>query len=176
MSSSEPSATRRAALGLALAAVLPPLAGCGLRPIHGSALGRAVNPRLAAVEVGELDGRLGYVFRDYLIEELNPAGLSVPSAYALEIGLQRELNALAIQLDDTITRYNLIVAVRFALRRKADGRTLYESALRRVASYNVRREPFATLVAEQDAERRAAREAARGIRTRLALYFADQAA
>ena len=43
-------------------------------------------------------------------------------------------------------------------------------------SYNVRGDPFATLIAEQDAERRAAREVARQIRTMLQLYFAEQAA
>ena len=50
---------------------------------------------------------------------------------------------------------------------------LYDSATRRVVSYNVRTDPFATLIAEQDAERRASREVARQIRTILSLYFAE---
>ncbi len=40
-------------------------------------------------------------------------------------------------------------------------------------SYNIRSDPFATLITEQDAERRAAREVARQIRTILSLYFAN---
>ena len=47
----------------------------------------------------------------------------------------------------------------------------YRSALRRVASYNVVTDPFATLMAEQDAELRAATELSRGIRTLLTLHF-----
>jgi DNA polymerase III subunit delta len=49
--------------------------------------------------------------------------------------------------------------------------TLYRSAVRRVASYNVIGEPFATLIAEQDAERRAAVEVSREIRTLLTIFF-----
>jgi hypothetical protein len=67
------------------------------------------------------------------------------------------------------TRYDLSLAATFELKRKADGKTVYRSAVRRVSSYNVRDEPFATLVAERDAERRAAREVGRQIRTQLAL-------
>ena len=52
---------------------------------------------------------------------------------------------------------------------------LYNSAIRRVVSYNVRTDPFSTLIAEQDAERRAAHELATQIRTMLSLYFADRA-
>jgi hypothetical protein len=44
--------------------------------------------------------------------------------------------------------------------------------VRRVASYNVSREPYADLVAAQDAERRAAQEVATDIRTLLAVEFA----
>jgi LPS-assembly lipoprotein len=40
-----------------------------------------------------------------------------------------------------------------------------------VASYNLRRAPFATLTAQKDAERRAAEEIADDIRTLLALHF-----
>ena len=176
MSWSERRAARRDVLRLALAGTLPALGACGLRPIHGGALGQQVNPELAAIEVNEIGGRMGQTFRNYLIDELNPSGQTVPPAYDLEVRLQRELNALAIQLNDTITRYNLIVAARFTLKRRSDGQALYDSALRRVASYNVRSEPFATMVAEQDAERRASREVARAIRTVLALYMADRKA
>ena len=70
---------------------------------------------------------------------------------------------------------NLALGAAFTLRRLADGAVLFDSAVRRVVSYNVRSEPFTTLITEQDAEQRAAREVARQIRTQLSLYFAKQA-
>jgi LPS-assembly lipoprotein len=171
MSWSEPLARRRLLL---LAAALP-LAGCNLRPLHGGARGAALNRDLAAVEVDPADRRLDQTMRNFLIEELNPAGVQLPPEYRLTVVLQRAKNALAIQLDDVATRFDLSLAATFELKAKADSRVLYRSAIRRVVSYNVRSEPFATLVAEQDAERRAAREVSRQIRTQLALYFAKAA-
>jgi LPS-assembly lipoprotein len=171
MSWSEPLPRRRLLL---LAAALP-LAGCNLRPLHGGARGAALNRDLAAVEVDPADRRLDQTMRDFLIEELNPAGVQLPPEYRLTVVLQRAKNALAIQLDDVATRFDLSLAATFELKAKADSRVLYRSAIRRVVSYNVRSEPFATLVAEQDAERRAAREVSRQIRTQLALYFAKAA-
>jgi LPS-assembly lipoprotein len=171
MSWSEPLPRRRLLL---LAAALP-LAGCNLRPLHGGARGAALNRDLAAVEVDPADRRLDQTMRNFLIEELNPAGVQLPPEYRLTVVLQRAKNALAIQLDDVATRFDLSLAATFELKAKADSRVLYRSAIRRVVSYNVRSEPFATLVAEQDAERRAAREVSRQIRTQLALYFAKAA-
>jgi LPS-assembly lipoprotein len=171
MSWSEPFPRRRLLL---LAAALP-LAGCNLRPLHGGARGAALNRDLAAIEVDPSDRRLDQAMRNFLIEELNPAGVQLPPEYRLTVELQRAKNALAIQLDDVATRFDLSLAATFELKAKADSRVLYRSAIRRVVSYNVRSEPFATLVAEQDAERRAAREVSRQIRTQLALYFAKAA-
>lgn len=155
---------------LLLAAVLLP--ACNLRPLNSGASGAATRQELAQVEVQPLSGRDGQILRNYLIDELNPAGLAAAPAYTLAIQTDTAENALLIQLDDTITRFDLSYAAEFQLQRKADGAVLYRSAVRRVASYNVRGEPFATRVASQDAERRAAREVSREIGTRLSLYFA----
>lgn len=165
--------TRRSLLALV---ALPGLAACGLRPIYARGEGQKVLPSLAAIEVAPQGGSSGAYFRNFLINELNPDGITVPTAYDLEVLLRQQSNALGIQLDNSATRYNLIVGASFTLKRRSDGQVVYSSATRRVVSYNVRSDPFATLVAEQDAERRAAHEVARQIRTQLALYFADQAA
>jgi LPS-assembly lipoprotein len=172
---------RRRRLGLPLvflaAAVgLPALAACNLKPIYGRPEAQQVIPELAAIDVGRLYGRRGAYLRNYLLDELNPEGIAVPPEYELAVTLRQESNPLAIQLDDTATRVNLVLGAYFTLRRRSDDQALYDSATRRVVSYNIRTDPFATLIAEQDAERRAAREVARQIRTMLSLYFADRAA
>jgi LPS-assembly lipoprotein len=161
---------------LLLLALLPGLGGCNLRPIYAASDRAAVLPALAAIEVSPQWGSQGVYFRNYLIDELNPEGLTVPSEYDLTVTLRQQNNELAIQLDDSATRYNLILGASFVLTRRSDGQVLYSSATRRVVSYNVRSDPFATMIAEQDAGRRAAREVARQIRTILGLYFAETAA
>jgi LPS-assembly lipoprotein len=149
------------------------LTACGLQPIYRGQEGAVVVPDLAAIEVSQLYGRRGQYLRGYLLDEFNPEGITVPPAYQLDIVLRQEQSTLAIQLDNTPTRANLALGAAFTLTRRSDGAVLYDSAVRRVVSYNIRSDPFATLVTEQDAERRAAREVARQIRTILGLYFAN---
>ena len=152
------------------------VAACNLRPIYRGEEGRVVVPDLAAIDVTQLYGRRGQDLRGFLLDEFNPEGVQVPAAYQLDIVLRQESNTLAIQLDNTATRANLALGAAFTLKRRSDGVVLYDSAVRRVVSYNSRSDPFATLITEQDAERRASREVARQIRTILSLYFANEAA
>ena len=161
---------------LRLLAFLLPLAGCGLQPIYRGQEGAVVVPDLAAIDVTQLYGRRGQDLRGFLLDEFNPQGVTVPPRYQLDIILRQESSTLAIQLDNTPTRANLALGAAFTLKRLSDGAVLYDSAVRRVVSYNIRTDPFATLITEQDAERRAAHEVARQIRTILSLYFANQAA
>ncbi len=163
-------ARRRTILALALGLAA---AGCNLKPIYRGQEGAVVVPDLAAIDVTQLYGRRGQYLRGYLLDEFNPQGITVPTAYQLDIVLREETNTLAIQLDNTPTRANLALGASFTLKRVSDGALLYDSAVRRVVSYNIRTDPFATLITEQDAERRASREVARQIRTILSLYFAN---
>ena len=186
------------------------LGGCGFRPLYAGPGGEVAASELATIDVMAPKTRLGRILENQLIDDLNPAGLVLAKRYRLDVRLQRDKRALAIQLDDNITRFDLTLAAFFTLRNLsdpieespvldvepddddprdgddimagdviADGsgetpggpRPLYRSAVRRVASYNVISEPFATLIAEQDAERRASVEVSREIRTLLTIYF-----
>jgi LPS-assembly lipoprotein len=162
----------RRALLLALAAAL---GACNFRPLY-LATGpdnTEVQADLAAIEIRGLDGRLGYLLHNALLEELNPATASVPPRYVLDVSLSSTASELAIQLDSTITRYNLALTAVFQLRDKASSNVLLSSVVSRISSYNVSRQPYADLVAAQTAERRAAQEVATDIRTRLAVQFAS---
>jgi LPS-assembly lipoprotein len=157
-----------------LLGLIAALGACNFRPLYlaQGADATAVHSELAAIEIRGLDGRLGYLLRNALLDELNPATADVPPRYILDVDLSSSARALGIQLDSTITRYNLALTARFQLREKAADEVLVASTVRRVASYNVSREPYADLVAAQDAERRAAQEVAVDIRTLLAVQFA----
>lgn len=150
------------------------LGACNFRPLYlAQGPGDAtVHAELAAIEIRGLDGRLGYLVRNALLDELNPATADVPPRYVLHVRLRSRATALGIQLDNTITRYNLLLAAAFELRDKEQNGLLYASRVQRISSYNVSREPYADLVASQTAERRAAQAVATDIRTLLAVRFA----
>lgn len=177
---------RRRWLASVVAGLPVALGACNLRPLYGrpdsSETAAATAAELAAIEVRAPRTRLGRILENQLIDDLNPAGVVVPKRYRLDVELRRTEKALAIQLDEQVTRFDLTLAAFFSLVPEtvpaaasgADDATVppvYRSAVRRVASYNVIREPFATRVAEQDAERRAAVEVSREIRTLLAIHF-----
>jgi LPS-assembly lipoprotein len=172
MSSSEaPLTTRRALL---LGACLT-LGACNLRPMLHATGDQGVRSELEAISITGLDGRLGQLVRNALLDELNPTGAEVPSRYILEVDLQRSSQALGIQLDNVITRFNLTLTASFQLLDSTSGETVYQSQVQRIASYNVSLAPYATLAAEIDAERRIAREVGDNIGTQLAVHFARQA-
>jgi len=159
-------------------AISVPLSGCGFRPLLRQEEGEGgdnVRAQLAAVEVNGLGGRLGQQLQIALEDNLNPTSIGVSERYELDIRLTNNISAFAIQLDNTITRSNLTLTAGFILRDQENQEVLYRSTVRRVASFNVRRAPFATLTARQDAERRAAKEIADDIRTLLALHFQRKA-
>jgi LPS-assembly lipoprotein len=161
---------RRRTLLLGLGATL---GACNFRPLYlAQAPDAPVRTELAAIEIRGPDGSLGYLVRNALLDELNPASADVPPRYVLDLSLQRRARKLGIQLDNTITRYNLVLTASFRLRDKERNDVVYASRVRRVASYNVSREPYADLIASQEAERRAAQEIATQIRTLLAVRLA----
>lgn len=151
------------------------LSACGFRPMMMQTKNEDVRDDLAAVEITGLKGRLGQLLRNSLLDHMNPQSLSVPPRYILVIELNRNTNALAIQLDNTVTRYNLVLTAYIRLLDREDQAVLYGSTVRRTASYDVVKAPYSTLVAEQDAERRAADEVGVDISNQLAVHFARQA-
>jgi len=148
------------------------LGACNLRPMLHSTNNEAVRSQLEATKIVGLDGRLGQLVRNALLDELNPAGVSAPSHYILDVKLQRSAQALGIQSNNVITRFNLRLSARFELLDAKSGKVLYESQVQRIASYNVGQAPYATLSAEVDAERRVAREVGDNIATQLVVHFA----
>jgi len=92
--------------------------------------------------------------------------------YSLQVEIASSKAPLAIQLDSTVTRFNLRIDATFTLTDTRTGRALYRDRARSIGSFNAVRSDFATLTAEQDTERRGARELSDEILTLLSVYFA----
>lgn len=159
---------RAAALGAALTLV----AACGFRPLYGQrADGGSTFAELEAVTIGPIPGRVGQILRNHLLDRLTPRGQQVQARFRLDVRLSQAKESLAIKKDEEITRSNLKLTADFVLRDPSSGATLYSGQSRSTASFNLVRSDFANLIAEQDAQRRAAREISDQIMTQLAVYF-----
>lgn len=156
----------------AILAILGLLAACGFRPLYGERRQAAnVEAHFAAVDIAPIDDRVGQVVRNHLLDAINPRGRPLQPHYRLEVKLTRSQESLAFREDDTATRVNLRLAATYILKRARSDEVLTQGAARVIASYNVTGQDYATLIADRDAQARAAREVADEIVTRLAVWF-----
>ncbi len=155
-------------IGIALAQ-----SACGFTPLYGGADSQAISPvdHLAAVRISPLPDRIGQQMHNLLRDRLNPIGQPSKPDYELDLRILESRRELGIRKDETATRANLNLAVKFTLKSTHTGKTLYSDRVSSVSSYNILTSPFATGFSEADARRRALREIADGIRTRLGIYF-----
>lgn len=171
MSWSDTSPARRRLLaalgaGLGLAA-----AGCGFRPLYGSAAGGPVHEAFASIWVSVIPDRSGQLMRNFLIQRLNPDGRPADPAYELRVTLSESEQELAITQEDVAERNNLLVSARYSLRDTASDEVVFSDRRTTITSFTILRDEVATLSAEQDARERALRSLSEVIRLQLALYF-----
>lgn len=159
--------SRLLAAGLALAL----LAGCGFQPLYGPRDGGSATDKLAAIKILRIPDRAGQQVRNFLLDRLNPRGPAAKDLYSLAVTLTEGRQDLAIRKDETATRANLTVSAQYSLIEIATGKEIFRANSTVTTSFNIVRSDFATVSAENDARRRAAREVSDDIRTRLALFF-----
>jgi LPS-assembly lipoprotein len=151
---------------LLAAALCLPLAACGFHPMYGGALA----PEMTSIYVEPIAERDGYELRTALIDLLNSDGREGGKKYRLKITLSESSQGIALQNDATITRYNNNLSAKFELT-DASGTVLKQGTQSELASYNVVNSPYASLVAQQDANKRAAQDMAERIRLDLGVWF-----
>ena len=118
-----------------------------------------------------IGGRVGLQLRNDLIDRFSARGGQTAKFYRLDIVLNARKEGLAIQQDESVTRFNYRLFGNFRLIRLSDQQVIFEDNARTYVAYNVVQSDFATLSAERDAEERAAHDLRAEIATRLSLYF-----
>jgi LPS-assembly lipoprotein len=152
-------------LGLAAIALVA-LAGCGFRPMYGPSL----SPQLSSIYVEPIAERDGYELRNSLIDLLGSNGEMRGKRYRLTITLRESNQGVALRNDAAITRYNDTLAATFVLT-DMNGAKVTDGTQTGLTAYNVTSSPYATLAAQQDADRRVAQDIAERIRLDLAAFF-----
>ena len=142
------------------------LSACGFHPMYG----RSVGPALSSVYVEPIAERDGYELRTSLIDALRSDGDPAGKSYRLKIMLNESSQGIALQNDASITRYNNRMEARYTLS-DMRGNVLTSGIQTELSAYNVVQSPYATLVAEQDASKRAAQDVAERIHLDLGVWF-----
>ena len=158
---------------------LLPLAGCGYRPLYGTANdSRGVVASMAAVSIPEAEDRLTQIIRNDLLSTMRPAGTAAEDRYTLLLKTQfTKTDVIDKPLRPPLpvtTRQSARVTVTYELTGQGSDGPLTSGRTFSYVSFDVVRQPFADMQAETNAIERAAHEVSQDIRTRLAAYFASQ--
>lgn len=138
------------------------LTGCGFTPLYGDA---GAGSSLSRIAVTTQDDRLGYRIREQLEDALGRDAAQAP-LWALQTTAVPSRRPLGRRIDDTATRYELVVRADWTLTPASGGPPLTgtETVTTTYASAD---QPYAAIAAQQDGEERAAAELARLIRLDL---------
>jgi LPS-assembly lipoprotein len=159
---------------LAIGAIALLLSACGFHPLYGTAGGNAgVGMTLANVFVEPIPERVGYELRNELLDLFNGTGEANDAAYRLKLSINEMEEAVVLQTNTAITRYNYTLSAHYELIPRGGTTAVKSGDVTALSAYNVAAAPFlyATVTAERDAKNRAANDIAERIRTQIAVYL-----
>jgi LPS-assembly lipoprotein len=154
------------------------LSACGFHPLYGNAtLDPRVGPTLASVYVEPIPDRVGYELRNELLDLFNATGESDGAAYRLKLAINETEEAVVLQTNTAITRYNYTLTAHYELIPRDGTSAVKAGDVTALSAYNVAAAPFlyATVTAERDAKNRAANDIAERIRVQIAVYLRSAA-
>ena len=146
---------------------------CGFQPLYGGgAFGSGLSNDFASIYVEPIAdygaGSTGFELRNRLIDLLDS---NQGARYRLKITLGEANEGIALETDASITRYNDTLTVRYSLTDSETGKEITRGTETALSAYNVATSPYATLVAQQSADRKAAQDLAERLRLELGAFF-----
>jgi LPS-assembly lipoprotein len=157
--------------GLAVILTAALLSGCGFTPLYAD---RGVAGGLTAIEVTAPEGRTGYLIRQHLDDAL-ARNHAAPPGYRMELKLTEQRYPRGVRIDNVATRYEYVLIADYRLASLPAGALAKSGRVRVELTYDSADQPYASITAQQDAQDRAAAEAARRIQLELAVWLANGA-
>lgn len=157
------------------------LAACGFRPLYGRYGANPGAQRIfASIYVPPIEnGRVGYQLRNSLIDLLQASQSSAGTTYRLDIRLRESRQGVAVQPNASITRYNYTLDADYTLTDTRTGKVVTSGTQSTLSAYNVMpsssTSAYSTLMARQNARKRAADDIAYRIRLDLGVFFSQRA-
>ena len=158
------------------------LAGCGFRPLYGSYGANPGAQRIfASIYVPPIElERVGYQLRNSLIDLLEASQSRRGATYQLDVSLHESRQGVAVQPNASITRYNYTLEANYRLVNMRTGKVVTSGQQSTLSAYNVMPSSptasYSTLMARQDAQKRAAEDIAYRIRLDLGVFFSQNSA
>lgn len=146
------------------------LSGCaGFQPLYAQ---DAVVKNLAAIQVDAPAGRTGYLLRQHLDDAFVKDHGAAP-AYEMALTIAEARYPRGVRVDNVATRYEYVLTTGYTLKALPSGAVAKTGQVRVELTYDSADQPYASISAQQDAQDRAAEEAARRIELELAVWLAN---
>ena len=157
---------------LAAAATALALGGCaGFQPLYAQP---EVVKNLASIQVNAPSGRTGYLIRQHL-DDAFAKDHAAAATYAMDLQLGEARYPRGVRIDNVATRYEYVLTANYILKSLPSGALAKRGSVRVELTYDSADQPYASISAQQDAQDRAADEAARRIELELAVWLANGA-
>lgn len=159
--------SRALAAGL-LIAVSAGLSGCGFQPLYAQT---GVTADLSKVDVVAPEGRAGFLVREHLDGAL-ARDHDAPAVYRMDLVVRETRVPRGVRVDNVATRYEYTLIASYVLTALPSGKVAKRGTVRAELTYDSADQPYQAIAAQQDAEDRAAEEAAEKIQLELAAWLA----
>ena len=144
------------------------LSACGFTPVHSKqGDNEEVARKLASIYVKPIKTLLGQEYVNTLEDILDPSRTGTVKEYEMEVVVSKDVSALAIERDRTITRYKVAVTANYTLKEIASGKIISSGIVRGSSEYDKVDSDYATYVSENDTTNRAIRELAQDTKIRI---------
>ena len=168
--------SRRNVLALMGSALLaaPLLSAC--QPLYGTTQsGARLKDVMAGLDIPEVPGRVGQRVRNELIFASTGGGHAADPLYRLDISVRQSVTSTLVELTGDIQGQLVNVDAQFNLVRLADEQVVLVGKSAARAAFDRFDSNYTNTRARVDAENRAARVVADGIRTRIAAFLSSTA-
>jgi LPS-assembly lipoprotein len=144
------------------------LSACGFTPLYAAP---TVVSNLASIDVTAPKGRAGFLMRQHLDDAFGRDHTG-PAAYKMQLSMAETRYPRGIRTDNVATRYEYVLTADYTLASQPSGAVAKRGRVRVELTYDSADQPYASIAAYEDAEDRAAEEAARRIQLELAAWMA----
>jgi LPS-assembly lipoprotein len=147
------------------------LGGCGFTPLYATP---GVSAGMSSIQVNVPHGRTAFLLGEALNDGF-ARDRDKPATYRLDVTLIEKRYPRGLRADNTADRYEAHLIVNYQLTEIGSGKVLKTGSEPVEVSYAASGQPYAGIIAQQDAQKRAADQVAQRIRASLGAYFAGQA-
>jgi len=148
------------------------LGACGFTPLYATP---GVTPSMASIQVNAPKGRTGFLLAEQLNDALAVDRTAAPR-YRLDLVIHEHRYNRGLTIDNVARRYENHVLITYDLVDLVGGKVVKSGSEPIEITYAASDQPYAGIAAQQDAQERAAADAAQRIRVQLGAYFAAKSA